>query len=246
MSKLNSILQERFQKKEKPKMRELGSKTSQGELTPFSGLFGSVKIGEKEKNELSALLSKYATEESLDISKDLFLLLNITSEVRAIQAQAALLHGERIKKAQEILKKYREGAFTAWLQAAYGNRQTPYNFLQYYEFYLKIAQPLRSQIEAMPRQAVYTLASREGEFSKKEEIVANYKGETKQQMLALIRSLFPLKESDKRGENIIENSIKQLERIQLAFAQKQMRILPKEKKRLLCLIDQLKVQIIKK
>jgi Uncharacterised protein family (UPF0137) len=240
MAKLSSILQERFRKKEKPKMSELGAQTSQGNLTVFSGLFGMPSSGEKEKKELAEILSKYASDDAIDISYDLSSLLAITEEVKAINNQATLLHGERIKKAQEILKKYREGAFTAWLHAAYGNRQTPYNFLQYYEFYSKMPKSLHPQMEAMPRQAVYTLASRVGEFSKKEEIVRNYKGETKQQMITLIRSFFPLKEGDKRGENIVENSIKQLERLNTTFRHAQPKISAKHKQRLLELLELLK------
>jgi hypothetical protein len=243
MAKLSAILQERFQKKEKPKMGELGSQTSQGQLTPFSGLFGVPSAKEKEREELTQILAKYAFEEGKDIAQDLSSLLAVTVEVKAIHNQALLLHGERIKRAQEILKKYREGAFTAWLKCTYGNRQTPYNFLQYYEFYLKMPKVLHSQIEAMPRQAIYTLAAREGELSKKEEVVRSYKGETKQQMIALIRSLFPLKEEDKRGEKIVENSIKQLERLHLTFLHAQPKISFKQRQRLLKLLDLLETAI---
>jgi hypothetical protein len=95
----------------------------------------------------------------------------------------------------------------------------------------------------MPRQAIYTLATREGELCKKEEIVRNYKGETKQQMIALIRSLFPLKEEDKRGEKIVENSIKQLERLHVTFRHAQPKISPKQKQKLLKLLDLLQSSI---
>jgi hypothetical protein len=243
MVKLREILQERFQKKEKPKMNELGSKTSKGELTPFAGVFGTPKAAEEERQELTALLVKYASEEQTDISQDLSSLLLLTVEVKAINNQAALLHGERIKKAQEILKKYREGAFTAWLKCSYGNRQTPYNLLQYYEFYLSMPKLLHSQIEAMPRQAIYTLASREGDLSKKEEIVRSYKGETKQQMIALIRNLFPLKEHDKRKEKFIENTIKQLDRLQTEWPEKALRLTSGEKRQLLTLLNSLKKSV---
>lgn len=243
MENLNSILQKRFQKKEKPKMSELGVQSSHGHLNSFSGLFGTPQFGEKERKIIEEILSKYSIETANDFSNDLKLLLAITSEVTAINNQAALLHGERIKKAQEILKKYREGAFTAWLQSAYGNRQTPYNFLQYYEFYLKIPKSLHSQVEAMPRQAVYTLASREGDFSKKEEIVRNYKGETKQQMLSLIRTFFPLKESDNRKENIITNAIKQLEQLTSLFLSAHPKMSPAQKTKMIELLKILKSQI---
>lgn len=70
-----------------------------------------------------------------NLTLDLAELSLITSEVKAINNQAAILHGERIKKAQTLLKSYQEGAFSAWLNATYGNRQTPYNLMQYYEFF---------------------------------------------------------------------------------------------------------------
>lgn len=243
MAKLSSILHDRFKKKEKPKMSELAEKTSAGQLTAFSGLFGVPHIGEKERVELAELLAKYASEVEVDIAKDLDSLLALTSEVRAITNQAALLHGERIKKAQEILKPYREGAFTAWLNATYGNRQTPYNFLQYYDFYLQMPKTLHRKIEMMPRQAVYTLASRDGALVKKEEIVRNYNGETKQQVISLIRNLFPLKDEDKRRENIIVNSLKQLERLNLTFSHLKPKLTPKQKRLLLEQLELLKSTI---
>lgn len=243
MAKLAHILQERFKSKEKPKMSELATKTAEGQLTVFSGLFGNPTLNENEKEALSALLQKYSLDSDQDLSSDLSYLLAITSEVKAINNQAAILHGERIKRAQEILKKYRDGAFTAWLIATYGNRQTPYNFLQYYEFYQQIPLPLRPQIDAMPRQAVYTLASREGPFTQKEEIVRNYRGESKQEVITLIRSVFPLKEHDKRKEDIALGSIKQLQRVSSTLAQESVILSPGQKRTLFNLLETIKKQI---
>lgn len=240
MAKLSTILQERFRTKEKPKMGELATKTSEGQLTVFSGLFGNRSLGEKEKEALTELLQKYSLDPTQDLSSDLSYLLAITSEVKAINNQAAILHGERIKRAQEILKKYRDGAFTAWLVAAYGNRQTPYNFLQYYEFYHQIPSNLRSQIDLMPRQAIYTLASREGLFEHKEEIVRNYKGESKQEVITLIRTVFPLNENDKRREDIAEGSIKQLQRIATALSHVDVALSATQKRTLLKLLETIK------
>lgn len=224
-------------------MSELAEKTSEGQLTVFSGLFGNPSMGEKEREALTELLHKYAPDPMADVSADLSSLLAITSEVKAINNQAAILHGERIKRAQEILKKYRDGAFTAWLIAAYGNRQTPYNFLQYYEFYQQVPKTLRPQIDAMPRQAVYTLASREGQLAQKEEIVRNYRGETKQQMITLIRAVFPLKEDDRRKEDIAEGSIKHLQRIATTFAHTDLKLSAQQRRTLLNLLETIKSQI---
>ena len=49
------------------------------------------------------------------------------------------------KERKTILKNYRDGAFSAWLIATYGNRQTPYNFLQYYELYITLPEHLHLQ-----------------------------------------------------------------------------------------------------
>lgn len=206
------MLNERFLKREKPKAGLLAMATTEGSLSSFSGIFGSSKLNEQDSEKLTELLKKFS-EEDADITEDHRLLAAITSEVKAIQSQSVMLHGERIKKAQDILKKYRDGAFSAWLLATYGNRQTPYNFLQYYEFYLKLPQPMRAQIEAMPRQAIYTLASREGAMDKKEEIVRKFKGQTKEELLNIIREVFPLEERDGRKEDLGHRAIITLKKV---------------------------------
>lgn len=238
MAKLTSILNERFLKREKTKTTALAEKAKEGSLTSFSGIFGSTKLTERETLELSELLKKYAVNES-DISSDLQHLISLTSEVRAINNQAAILHGERIKKAQEILKRYRDGAFTSWLISTYGNRQTPYNFLQYYEFFAQMPQNLHSQIETMPRQAIYTLASRDGTPAKKEAIIRNYKGETKQELLSMIRTSFPLSEDDKRREDVAENLLAALGRINQTFEKLTVNLTSSQKKRMLHLLHEL-------
>lgn len=186
-------------------MGALAEASVQGKLSSFSGLFGSAHLSDVERENLRTLLEKFAPEEETQNAtqhEDLSHLIAITSEVRAIHNQAVILHGQRIKSAQDLLRRYRDGAFSAWLIATYGNRQTPYNFLQYYEFYTQLPQTLHPQLEAMPRQVVYALASRSGDLQQKEEIVRNYKeGETKESLLTRIRQTFPLAENDGRREN---------------------------------------------
>jgi hypothetical protein len=212
MKQVNTLISERL-KKPAPtnKMSLMAERSVSGQMTSFAGLFSVSELSDPEKASLLELLSEYAEGEK-DLSHDLNLLSNLTSEVKAINNQAALLHGERIKKVQNLLKGYREGAFSAWLIAVYGNRQTPYNLLQYYEFYEALPKELRPKLETMPRQAVYTLASREGDFTQKLSFVKNFQGETKQALLNLIRELFPLDERDKRKENLFEKTLSSLER----------------------------------
>lgn len=217
MSKLTTMLQERFlKKKENPKMAEMAKQSSDGGLTPFSGLFQVSKLGEQEAAHIETILTSHSRDEQA-VETDLHDLLALTQEVRAITNQAVILHGERIRRAQQIFKRYRDGAFTAWLTATYGNRQTPYNFLQYYDFYLKLPKHLQVKLEEMPRQAIYTLASRNGALKIKEKMIDNYQGETKQQLLSKIRSEFPLPETDRRREDVGEGALKVLERLAERF-----------------------------
>lgn len=211
MAKLNSFLSKRFKSntETESKMTSLAELSTTGNLSSFSGVFRVTTLSQNEEAILEELLNEYKEDES-DVKADLQSLSMITSEVKAINNQAAILHGERIKKAQEILIRYRDGAFTAWLVATYGNRQTPYNFLQYYEFYTALPKLLHTKLDEMPRQAVYTLASRSGEQEVKEEIVKTYNGQTKQELLALIREKFPLATSDKRSRDLSHHAIQSL------------------------------------
>lgn len=211
MTKVNALLTERLKSaKEKfTKMTNLVEMSSNGNLSSFSGVFRISPLSVKEQEALQTLLDQYKNE-SQEIVDDLNFLSAITAEVKAINNQAIILHGERIKQAQEILKNYRDGAFSAWLIATYGNRQTPYNFLQYYELHSSLPAGLHAKLDEMPRQAVYSLASREGDATQKELIIKNYNGEPKQELLSLIRETFPLAESDKRAQNLGDVTISTL------------------------------------
>ena len=198
MKPIERMLQERLKSQPSSKVKDLAKKSAAGTLTSFQGLFAIKELDNLQKSELEELLTTFKQKEEQDIANDFQSLVAITSEVKAITNQAALLHGERIKKAQEILKKYKDGAFSQWLVKTYGNRQTPYNLLLYYEFHEELPQELQEKLETIPRQAMYILASRNISLDKKKEIVASYSGETKEEMLEHIRASFPLQAQDKR------------------------------------------------
>ncbi len=213
MADLKALLNQRIKKSDNgTKMAEMAKQSATGNRSSFSGIFGMAELTDHEKAYLESILQEYSQGDE-DLSDDLEQLASITSEVKAINNQAALLHGERIKKAHGILIRYRDGAFTAWLIATYGNRQTPYNLMQYYEFYESLPKDLRPQLEAMPRQAVYTLASRQGDMKTKQRIVANFKGESKAELLTLIRNAFPLDKEDRRRVNVGDNIVNVLTRV---------------------------------
>jgi hypothetical protein len=245
MSKFNDLLNLRFKTKEtpQPKMTALVERATNGDLSSFSGVFRVTALNENEKSALEEILKSFRHAETDDVEVDLKALVAITSEVKAITNQAVILHGERIKKAQEILKKYRDGAFTAWLYATYGNRQTPYNFLQYYEFYSIMPLALHPKIDQMPRQAVYTLASRNGPLDRKQEIINNYTGQPKQELLKMIRQIFPLDEDDGRMPNFGSHGLAFLKRAREMFKHSHCKLSELEKTKALQLIDQIRVLI---
>jgi hypothetical protein len=244
MSQVNSLLAERLKKKTKvpSKTAALAKRSAAGDLTSFAGVFGISELSENEKDLLQQILEEY-TDGRTEIEEDLEELISLTSEVKAINNQAALLHGERIQKAQTILKQYKDGAFTSWLLAVYGNRQTPYNFLQYFEFYTALPKPLRPQLEEMPRQAVYTLASREGEISKKHKIVKLYSGQTKNELLKIIRDTFPLADQDKRKRKQGDLAVELLKKVHSLLTEKKAKITHRQKSTILYLISELETLV---
>lgn len=246
MAKFSSLLSLRLRSKETqtPKLTALAERSKNGNQSSFSGVFQVTPLSESEKETISTILKTFQQYEGYDSNQDLNDLMLITSEVKAITNQAVMLHGERIKKAQTILKDYKEGCFTAWMIATYGNRQTPYNFLQYFEFYSSMKLELHPKIDSMPRQAVYALASRDGNIEKKEEIVKNYQGESKQEILAKIRNEFPLDRDDKRLPNIANQSISSLIRLKNLFAHSYFEPSSSQKQKIHSLLEEL-FQIMK-
>ncbi len=245
MSKFNDLLNLRFKQKDTPqqKMAELVERSNKGELSSFSGVFRVAALSANETAVLDTLLRDFRLTDTYEVEGDLQVLSSITSEVKAIANQAVILHGERIKKAQELLKKYKDGAFTAWLFAIYGNRQTPYNFLQYYEFYTTLPTALHQKLDQMPRQVVYSLASRAGPYEKKEQIVRNYTGQPKQELLHLIRLEFPLAEDDKRLPHFSAHAVQFLKKAREMLKNPLCLVSDEEKKQLRHLVAQLQVLI---
>lgn len=232
--------------------RVLGKRQQPEEKKPDSSILASASAAlthrppvdsqteAQERQLLRGLLEQYAPDEHEQIDQDLSSLINLTKEVRAINNQAALLHGERIKKAQTILKNYKEGAFTAWLKSTYGNRQTPYNLLQYYDFVMSMPKELRGQVEQMPRQAVYTLASRSGEMERKLEIVEKFTGQTKNELLSEIRDAFPLPEGDRRRQDIALGSVQMLKKVHTLLKRRQDQFAAEQKESIYHLLEEIR------
>jgi hypothetical protein len=240
MDDVNAILKERLKKNESlsKKMDSLAERSNNGQLSSFAGVFKVIPLQEQEIAQIRGLIEFY-TKNNQASSSDLDELLSITSEVKAINSQAIILHGERIKKAQLLLKNYKDGAFSTWLLYAYGNRQTPYNFLQYYEFYRALPASLRERLTDLPRQAIYTLATRQGDIEVKEELVRTYQGESKEIFLERIRNAFPLSLKDKRRTTVADQIAVSLERVLEKASTKPLNLSQIEKNRLLGLLHDL-------
>lgn len=244
MAKVNSLLTQRLKMatEKLSKMTNLVEMSSSGNLSSFSGVFRVTPLSEKEKEAIQNLLEQYK-EGKGEVGEDLNSLFALTAEVKAINNQAIILHGERIKAAQGILKNYRDGAFSAWLIAVYGNRQTPYNFLQYYELYTCLPEALHLKLDEMPRQAIYSLASREGSLEEKKELIRSYNGEAKQQLLQLIREKFPLSEGDKRAQDLAFIAITTLGRLKSQMSTEQFSPSEGQKKQLSQILKELQTLV---
>ena len=197
MGNLKTLLESRFKKSPREKMDTLTRQRMDGELSPLLSRFSTLKLSPQEEEKFRQLLENY-TRDSQVSEEDFHNLCWISAQIKQIHHQAILLHGERIKKVRDLLKNYREGAFSSWLLLTYGNRQTPYNFLVYYELFTTLPESLKTEAEKMPRQAIYTLAARQGPQEKKEAIIRNYRGESKGELLDIIRKEFPLVATDRR------------------------------------------------
>lgn len=244
MSDIKTALSKRFEKtsNKATKMDKLAEASSFGSLSSFSGVFKVCALTESETLSIQELLEDYKTE-GQESSSDLQSLIAITSEVKAIHNQAIILHGERIKKAQQVLSKYRDGAFSAWLMATYGNRQTPYNFLQYYEFYSSFSEQMQKNIDRLPKQVVYTLASRAALKEEKEKFILSYQGETKTELLNKLRDLFPLEDSDERKQKNSEQAVKLLKKLISIAQRKSFKPSKNETEALLSLCEQFQMML---
>lgn len=161
----------------------------------------TIELTEQEKTTIQKILvDDYmpGTIPESHVSIHVQQLTDITKQIKSISAQSVLLHGERIKQAQDLLKNYKDGAFTKWLMSTYGNRQTPYSMLRYYEFYQSAPHDARHMIESAPKKAVYLLASRDGDKGKKIELIQEHGASPQSELLILIQEAFPTAETDKR------------------------------------------------
>ncbi len=171
-------------------------------------------LSSKERTGLKSLIETYKKPDSKrEANSDLDELSGISQEIKTIDAQSILLHGERIKKARDLLKDYKDGCFTKWMMLIYGTRARPYCFLNYFLFHQSLKPSLKRSLEEMPRSASYLLASRSGESVVKEAILKKYSGEKQKNLVSIIKNNFPLNDQDRRKKDSLTKDIKLLESV---------------------------------
>ncbi len=206
MSEMNRLAQKFLALRSKPKEGE-ESEAKKQELNlhnSFRALFDAQKMTEDEVRNMQLIFSEHMAgqydEES--VRDDFRNLVQITTEVKSIQKQAVLLIGERVAKVRAILRKYSDekGAFTKWLKHTFNTLKTAYNALSFYEMYQVLPdEELRKNFKAMPQKASYILASRQGDFGVKCDIIRDYRGEKQKEVIEIIAEKLPIAEGDKRG-----------------------------------------------
>ena len=168
---------------------------------PISALFSSHKLSPTDEEKIQALITdRYKVEglTGVEIERDIRSLFELSSQIRSITKQSLILHGERVAQGQEILKKYKRGAFTAWIEFTYGNRQTAYNFLYYYLLHKELPLKTKELYQKIPYRAAYLLGSRKGTIKEKSEVIEQHFQKSQKDLLLIIENAFPLNQSDRR------------------------------------------------
>lgn len=160
--------------------------------------------------EFKETLRECAPEEA-NIEKDTEALIEISEQLKSIRKQQAILHGERILRAKNILKKYKAKAFSSWILITYGNRQTPYNFLYYYTFYIELSREMKALVEQIPLSITYQLSSKNICSDEKIKFIKNHHKKPFNQMKTELKKSFSSykpKDENKHHLKIALNSLK--------------------------------------
>lgn len=163
----------------------------------FNAVFNTQPLEESEAVNLEKMLFENLRPDLISedqAHQNINQLKQITAEIKSIGQQGAILMGERIYQAREILKSYKDGTFTKWLELTLGSKKTGYNLLAYYELYNELPnETLKENFKKIPQKAAYILASRDGDIQKKAGIINSYHNLRAQEIISLIQEEFPSK-----------------------------------------------------
>lgn len=169
------------------------------QVNSFNSVFNTKPLDAKEADEIERLLVENH-QPVCEVEKDVEQLKMITSEIKAIGKQCTILMGERVYRVRGLLKSYKDGTFTKWIESTFGSRKTGYNMLAYYELYTALPHDdLREIFKKLPKRTAYILASRDGNINTKVEIISEYHEKTHDEIVVLIQEKLPVSSQDKRG-----------------------------------------------
>ena len=201
----------------------------------------SVKI---EKLLFENNLSREVTDE--DIKKDAKKLQSLTADIKAIGRQGTVLIGERVFLAMQILKSYKNGTFTKWLDSTFGAKKTGYNCLAYFELYRGLSNDdLREKLKKIPLRSAYILASRDGEPKIKEEIIRECHELGHHELITIIQKRLPVSTKDRRscpqGHNKLISKIHEI----LLVLLEEKKYLTEKEKECICELKEIAEEILK-
>lgn len=193
-------------------------------VNAFTAIFDPKSLDPQEEVKMQKLLFENfqlsgisEEKENAKLTQDFQNIKRLTTEIKGIQKQNLVLIGERIDKARSILKSYKDGTFTKWLQHVFSSKQTGYNILAYYLFLKTLPEDLQETFKRLPQKAAYLLASRDGDLQTKIEILQDPSMDA-ENILPAIREKLPLAENDKRKSKgasllLVENLLKIVEKL---------------------------------
>ena len=206
----------------------MATQSGAGNRSGFSGIFSLVENSvKKEKELLESMLKEYATD-GVNITTDLHSLISITSEVKAINNQAAILHGERIKKAHAIPHPLPRRRFFKLVD---GRLRQPANALQFHAVLRLLPYHAQNAAAAnrVDAKTSHLHTRNQNRSGGKEAGDCGINGETKTELLTRIRTEFPLDKLDKRRQKVGEGVIMSLKRLSDVLAQKPLTITREQK-----------------
>lgn len=173
------------------------------------------------------------------VSDDALELKRLTSEIKTIGKQGIILSGERVKRAQTLLKNYKNGTFVKWIDFTFSNRKTAYNMLSYFDLYNELPnQETKEQFKKIPMKSAYIIASRTANLNIKKEVINQFHDRSISELNIIIDEKMPLAEGDKRSlktdnvrlMQILSDAVKK-------FRQRKNSLTNKEKNQILGLIQ---------
>jgi hypothetical protein len=217
-------------------------------INSFDAMFSIQELNEQDSHAIEKILVDgyepgLFSEETVEV--DISDLKKITKELMAINKQGLILIGERISKARDILKKYKEKSFRDWLKLTYGSFKTGYNYISFFDLYTALPDHLKGKLKEMPAKAAYVLASKVAPIDRKAAIVESHASEPAQNIITLIQETFGSDLSRKSSRKpLIDKILISLEKETSKLVQKKEFLDAGQKQRAQYLVDQIKTLLI--